>query len=238
MAREALRLAFEQHKQLAVGLKGVQQERTISDTFEQTESGATLVNMMDLDILVGSGGVLSHAPRRVQAAFMLIDGFLPQGITELAVDSIFMMPQLGVLAEVHPKAAMEVFQKDCLIRLGTCIAPVGEGKEGTDCVDVSLEMPGGGTETRSVKFGEMVVIPLEAGQKAKAHINPHRRFDAGAGKGKEFRTDVSGGVVGVVIDARGRPLSLPTERNERVRKLTEWNRALGIYPEEQKVTEG
>ena len=69
MAREALRLAFIQHKLLAVGLKGVQQERTISDTFEQTESGATLVNMMDLDILVGSGGVLSHAPRRVQAAF-------------------------------------------------------------------------------------------------------------------------------------------------------------------------
>ena len=34
IAREALRLAFEQHKPLAVGLKGVQQERTISDAFE------------------------------------------------------------------------------------------------------------------------------------------------------------------------------------------------------------
>ena len=238
MAREALRLAFVQHKQLAVGLKGVQQERTISDTFEQTESGATLVNMMDLDILVGSGGVLSHAPRRVQAAFMLIDGFMPEGVTELAVDSIFMMPQLGVLAEVQPQAAMEVFKKDCLIRMGTCIAPVGQGKDGVDCVEVSLEMPDGQTETRSVKFGEMVAVPLEADKKAKAHIKPHRRFDAGAGKGKDFHTDVSGGVVGVVIDARGRPLALPTERSERVRKLTEWNKALGVYPEEQNVTEG
>jgi hypothetical protein len=238
MAREALRLAFVQHKQLAVGLKGVQQERTISDTFEQTESGATLVNMMELDILVGSGGVLSHAPRRVQAAFMLIDGFMPEGITELAVDSIFMMPQLGVLAEVHPKAAMEVFQKDCLIRLGTCIAPVGEGKEGSECIDVSVEMPGGGVETRSVKFGEMAVIPLEAGQKAKATVKPHRRFDAGAGRGKDFQTGVSGGIVGVVIDARGRPLALPADRTERVRKLGEWNEALGVYPEAQKATEG
>ncbi len=41
IAREALRLAFEQHKPLAVGLKGVQQERTISDTFEQTARAAT-----------------------------------------------------------------------------------------------------------------------------------------------------------------------------------------------------
>ncbi len=231
MAREALRLAFIQHKLLAVGLKGVQQERTISDTFEQTESGATLVNMMDLDILVGSGGVLSHAPRRVQAAFMIIDGFRPEGITQLAVDSIFMMPQLGVLAQVHPKAALEVFHKDCLIRLGTCIAPVGTAKEGDACVEVTLEMPDGKTETRSVRFGEMAMMPLDVDQKAKATIHPTRKFDAGSGRGKEIHTEIRGGVAGVIIDARGRPLILPDDRTERVRRLTEWNQALGVYPE-------
>jgi uncharacterized protein (TIGR01319 family) len=231
IAKEALRLAFEQHKLLAVGLKGVQQERTISDTFEQTESGATLVDMMGLDILVGSGGVLSHAPRRVQAAVMLIDGFRPEGITRLAVDSIFMMPQLGVLAQVHPQAALEVFHKDCLIYLGTCVAPVGVGKEGTLCIEVSLEMPDGSTETRSVNHGEIAVIPLAVGQKARATLQPARRFDIGLGGGKDIRTELDGGVVGVIIDARGRPLSLPEDRGERVRKLTEWNKALDVYPE-------
>ena len=39
-----------------------------------------------------------------------------------------------------------------------------------------------------------------------------------------------GGVVGVIIDCRGRPLVLPEDREERVRKLTEWNDALGVYP--------
>ncbi|MCP4710201.1 MAG: methylaspartate mutase, partial [Planctomycetes bacterium] len=92
VAREALRLAFEQHKSLAVGLKGIQQDRTISDTFEQSMTGETLINLMDLDLIVGSGGVLSHAPRRTQSAQMMIDAFLPEGITQLAVDSIFMMP--------------------------------------------------------------------------------------------------------------------------------------------------
>ena len=42
-------------------------ERTISDAFEQSDSGLSLVDMMDLDLLVGSGGVLSHAPRREQS---------------------------------------------------------------------------------------------------------------------------------------------------------------------------
>lgn len=231
ISREALRLAFEQHKLLAVGLKGVQQERTISDTFEQTESGATLVDMMDLDILVGSGGVLSHAPRRIQAAIMLIDGFRPEGVTQLAVDSIFMMPQLGVLAQVHPKAALEVFHKDCLIKLGTCIAPRGVAKEGDACIEVTLEMPDGKTETRSLKFGEMALIPLGVDQKAEATIHPTRKFDIGGGRGKEIHADIVGGVAGVIIDTRGRPLILPGDRNERVRKLGLWNSALDVYPQ-------
>ena len=232
ISREALRLAFEQHKLLAVGLKGVQQERTISDTFEQAESGGTLVDMMKLDILVGSGGVLSHAPRRVQAAFMLIDGFRPEGVTQLAVDSIFMIPQLGVLAQVQPKAALEVFHKDCLIRLGTCIAPVGVAKAGSPCVQVKVDMPDGTTEERSLKFGEMAMIPLAVDQKAKATIKPARGFDMGLGKGKDFHAELTGGVAGIVIDARGRPLTLPVTKEERVRKLTEWNKALNAYPHE------
>ena len=48
IAKEALRLAFNHHRSFAVSLKGVQRERTISDAFEQTSSGSTLVNMMKL----------------------------------------------------------------------------------------------------------------------------------------------------------------------------------------------
>ena len=117
IAREALRLAFEQHKQLAVELRGTQQQRTISEAFAQSEGGETLVNMLGLDMIVGSGGVLSHAPRRHQAMLMMIDAFQPEGITHLAVDSIFMMPQLGVLAQVNQEAATQVFERDCLVQI-------------------------------------------------------------------------------------------------------------------------
>jgi hypothetical protein len=245
IAREALRLAFEQHKSLAVGLKGVQQERTISDTFEQSASGETLVDLTELNMLVGSGGVLSHAPRRAQAAFMLIDGFLPECVTHLAVDSIFMMPQLGVLSEVHPKAATEVFKKDCLIHLGPCVAPIGVGKEGVDCLQVRMKReesaaaqgsgPGAASDseqTVSVKFGEMKVLQLGVGERAKVTLSPAKGFDVGAGSGKSLQTMIDGGVVGVVVDCRGRrPFQLPATDEERVRKLKEWNAALSVYPE-------
>src|SRR5213592_448506 len=156
IAREALRLAFEQHKALATGLKGIQTERTISDIMSQTESGATLVNLLELGLLVGSGGVLSHAPRRAQAAFMMLDAFLPEGLTHLAVDSIFMAPQLGVLSTVHEAAATEVFERDCLIRLGAVLAPVGGARHGQPCVRVRLAGGGAGAAEVAVPFGDMV----------------------------------------------------------------------------------
>jgi len=40
IAKEALRLAFIQHKNFATVLKGVQQQRTIADAFDQSSSGA------------------------------------------------------------------------------------------------------------------------------------------------------------------------------------------------------
>lgn len=229
VAKEALRLAFRQHKSLAVGLKGVQQQRTISDAFSQTETGQTLVDMMSLDLIVGSGGVLSHAPRRVQAAGMIIDAFLPEGVTKLAVDSIFMMPQLGVLAQVNREAAMHVFHRDCLISLGTCIAPTGTGSEGKSCIIINITMPDGTKIEKDISFGQMLVIPLSNGQKAKLTIQPKSGFDVGAGNGKKLETEVFGGVVGIIIDARGRPIQLPKDNGQRVLKLREWFNALNMY---------
>ena len=226
IAREALRLALVQHKGMAVGLKGVQQERTISDAFEQTASGATLVNMMDLDLIVGSGGTLSHAPRRAQAALMLIDAFQPEGITRLAVDSIFMMPHLGVLSSVHEKAATEVFDKDCLIRLGTCIAPVGIAPLGKEALEIKMN-----GDVIKVNSGDMKLIPLEEGGNPRAVIKPSKYFDIGEGRGREVEATLRGGVVGIIIDCRGRPLVLPTNDAERFERLNRWNKALSIYPD-------
>ena len=230
IAREALRLAFEQHKQLAVELRGVQQQRTISEAFDQAESGQTLVDMLSLDMLVGSGGVLSHAPRRQQAMLMMIDAFQPEGITHLAVDSIFMMPQLGVLAQVNPEAATQVFERDCLIHLGTVIAPVGVAKVGEDCLSIEISIVGNPPIAQDVPYGELRLYPLSLGEKATVKLQPSRRFDVGAGNGQAVESEVMGGVVGLVVDTRGRPLEIPADARQRVAQLTKWQSALDAYP--------
>ncbi len=238
IAREALRLSFIQHKAFAVNLKGVQKERTISDAFEQSESGESLVDMMELDLLVGSGGVLSHAPRREQSARMLIDAFLPVGITELAVDSIFMMPQLGVLANIEKdefkedgrKAAVEVFEKDCLIRLGTCIAPIGKYKLNQTVMTAEFTFSDGKKERYDVNTGDLIMIKIPY-EPIEAVLTPGRGYDLGAGKGEIINTTVYGGVTGLILDGRGRPLELPETKEERIAHLSKWSKETNEYPE-------
>jgi uncharacterized protein (TIGR01319 family) len=232
ICREALRLSFEQHKALAVGLKGKQTARDISDVLDQSSSGSSLVDLVDLGLLVGSGGVLSHAPRRAQSMLMMIDAFLPEGITELAVDSIFMTPQLGVLSTVHEAAATEVFERDCLVFLGPCVAPIGAGRAGQPCVTVEWTPESGAPSRHRVAFGGLLRVPTP-GERGKLTATPERGFDMGAGKGKPVTRTVRAGVVGLVVDARGRrPFTLPEDATARIAKLRDWNRALDLYPRE------
>jgi hypothetical protein len=207
----------------------------MADAFEQTARTKSLVDLMALDMLVGSGGVLSHSPRRVQAALMMIDAFAPEGFTELTVDSIFMMPQLGVLSTVSEKAALDVFRKDCLVRLGYCIAPRGTDPRpptsaGRPCMTVEFRAPGQSSH-HELKLGQIELVPHALGEKATVLVQPAKPFDIGAGPGKPVEREITGGVVGLILDARGRPFGLPPDRAARVTKLTEWNRVLEVYPQ-------
>jgi uncharacterized protein (TIGR01319 family) len=238
IAREALRLSFKQHKEFAVGLKGIQKERTISDAFDQTTSGETLVNMMDLDLLVGSGGVLSHAPRREQSAKMLIDSFMPEGITQLAVDSIFMMPQLGVLAAVDKKdlkedarkAALEVFHKDCLIRLGTCVTPVGKSKKGELLLTAEIKIQN--ENIRKIDIFKDDFIRIEAPyEPVDVILTPGKNINVGGGPGEKIDTQIYGGTVGLIFDGRERPIKIPSDSMDRLNALNKWSNAINEYPE-------
>ena len=229
IAREALRLAFVQHKALATGLKGVQKERTLSDVFSQGDD-SSLIDMMGLDLLVGSGGVLSHAPRRQQSMQMMIDAFQPEGITRLAVDSIFMMPHLGVLSTVDENAATEVFERDCMIYLGTCVAPRGKGKPGARIAGYSITLPDGAVHDATLALGDLHFYPLGLDETATIRIDAERGWDFGAGAGNEVEATVHGGIVGVVVDGRGRPMEFSGDRAAQVADANRWSEATDQYP--------
>jgi len=92
-------------------------------------------------------------------------------------------------------------------------------------------MPDGKVIKEKLKYGDMVKYPLAVGEEAEVTITPTSTFNMGAGNGKPVTKKVSGGVVGLIFDGRGRPFNLATEPEKRVAKLSEWMKTLEIYPE-------
>jgi len=160
---------------------------------------------------------------------LLIDAFQPEGFTTLAKDSIFMMPHLGVLAQVHPQASLEVFERDCLIYLGTCVAAKGKGKIGKPCFKYVVS---GSTlnESGEMMFGELKLIRLGEDEKAMVTIEPAKGFDFGNGPGKRVEREVRGGTVGLILDGRGRELKLPEERGACRGFIERWVGEMEMYP--------
>ncbi len=219
VCREALRLSLVHHRSLAIGLEG-RRERGISDIFRQSSERYELVDLMKLDIVIGSGGVLSHAPSRMQAALMMIDGFGLEGITQLAVDSIFMMPHLGVFASVHPEAAYEVFENDCLVQLGCAVVPVFPSK--LKRIERLAEVFLDGVLLGSINCNEVTRFLTPSSGEGSLKVVPlHRSIDIGAGFGQILERRVVFGECGVIVDGRNRPLrpeALGVGAQERVLK--------------------
>jgi hypothetical protein len=232
VAREALRLGLEHHKTIATTLKGARGETAFERGITTQEILETYIDMMNIEIVAGTGGLLSHAPNREQSLIIMTDAFQPEGVTMFFQDSVFMMPHLGVLSTVYREAAWSVFDKDCLVRLGSVVAPKGTGKPGDVVMEVELEMPNGEKVNEELTYGKLKRLRLPDRQRAKAKIHPSRGFDIGAGGGRELNTTVEGGVVGIVLDGRGRPLTLPENEFERREKLIGWMRALEMYSDE------
>jgi len=233
VAREALRLGLNHHKTIATRLKGIRTEtafeRGLASIYEETPE--TYIDMMKISIIAGTGGLLSHAPRRVQPLIILTDAFQPEGVTMLFQDSVFMMPHLGVLSTVHSDASWQIFDKDCLVRLGSVIAPKGVSSQGEVAMEVEMDLPNE-TLREQVESGEVKRVLLGERQTAEVRILPSKNLDIGHGEGKELATKVEGGVVGVILDGRGRPLLLSEDDKERKNKLLQWFTSLEMYSKE------
>ncbi len=175
-----------------------------------------------VDLLVGAGGVLTHAPSAGQTALLMLDALQPGGVVNLALDGGGLMAQLSLIASVHPQAAAQLSAREGISALGTAICPTGPARSGDIVVSYKLSYDDGGTVGGEVRAGEIEVLPLKPTQKGRLELNPARNIDLGQGRGRAGTTIAEGGAVGLIIDARGRPLVLPADAEQRAELNQRW----------------
>jgi hypothetical protein len=166
--------------------------------------------MPPIEPVLVSGGVLASAPSLNQTALVLLDALQPTGITSLVLDPHNLASALGAAADKVPMLTVQGMVSGSFVSLGTVVAPVGRGGRGRPVLRLRMEKADGEGVEGEILGGQLVVLPLAQGEQAKLILRPERAFDVGFGRpGKAGAVRVSGGVVGVIIDARGRPLRLP-----------------------------
>lgn len=184
----------------------------------------------DADLILATGGVLAHAPKFGQAVLMLLDALQPRGVTSMVLDRTMLISQLGAVATVAPIAAVQVNENDAVMhRLGTCVIPYGDLPRGQVAIRVGLEYSNGRQVTAEVMTGSIEIIPLRINEQALLTLYPAPTVDVGLGPGERARAaeEIDGGLVGLVIDARGRPLVFPTNETERQARLLQWLQVIG-----------
>jgi hypothetical protein len=162
------------------------------------------------------------------ALMMVLNGLQPTGVTTIALDRNNLAASLGATAAVTPLLTIQSLDASNFVNLCTIISPVGNAPMGTPILRVRMSGDDGFESEQEVKNGTMTVFKLPQGQAGTLHLTPLHKFDVGmGGYGRGGTVKVIGGVFGVVIDARGRPLRMPAEPSRRREALNKWLTVIG-----------
>lgn len=184
-------------------------------------------NMLpSFDPIVVSGGVFSNAPSPAHSMLMILDALQPAGIQRVLLDVNHLAPGLGAAAAVAPGLVSQlILDPTVLVNLGFVISPLVRVKEGTTILRIRVQYQSGYESTVNVHQGSLQLIPIPMGQRARVLIDPLHRANIGFGPGKGTSIQVVGGLFGLVVDARGRPLEIPSDAVKRRNLLMKWQGA-------------
>ena len=178
------------------------------------------------DPIIGGGGILAHTPYHGHTALLLLDALQPLGISEIYLDEFDLVPMLGAVAEVQPIAMVQTLRGGGLTFLGTVVVPVGHARPGRKAVTIRPIGEDRGA-TIDVTYGSLAAIPFPSLPPGSIiELRPAPGFDIGPGPGKSVELAYKGGTVGLIVDARGRPLEFSDDPERQRNRVDDWLREM------------
>ncbi len=176
-----------------------------------------------MDLLIGAGRLLAAAPTPMHAMQLLLAGIRPVGVTQIAVDAAAVLGPLGSLADDELREGIGMLRDDLLLPLGTSVVVRG-GRPGQPALTARLHRAGWpDPDPVAVRSGQVAVLPLPRGEHAELEIELGSGVTLpGARRTHHVRVEVTGGVVGLVLDARDAPIGLPRRLDDRRAILAGW----------------
>ncbi len=179
--------------------------------------------------IVINGDLLFNIENPSDLALILLDAIQPIGITNLFLDSHGVIPVLGALAPDIPLLPVQILEGSSISLLAKVFSIHSKAKTGTPIIKVRVEYKDGTyTEDQIIK-GSITKLPVSTGQIVKIFIEPISPLDMNQfGKNIDKGVITQGGLCGVIFDARGRPIQLQKNLDERIDQFKTWYKSLGI----------
>ena len=172
--------------------------------------------------ILAGGGALGDAPTPGQGLLLLLDSIQPVGVSTIILDRNNLLPLLGAASVRNSLLPVQILESGAFQSLGTVVSVIASANIGAQVVRARLTYDNGTETLADVKFGNLEVLPLPAGESAKLTLQPQRGANVGFGPGRGGTVPVSGGSMGVVIDGRGRPLALSDDAGRRQESIKKW----------------
>lgn len=172
--------------------------------------------------LIISGSSLTHIASPWKILLTLLDGIQPVGITPLVVDKHSIVSLLGAAAKTNPILPVQILESSAFINLATVITLESSSQPGTVLLQGTLQTPNGSRKEVLVRQGSISSLPLAFGEPGLLYVKSVNKTKISGIALNQEPLKVKGGVCGLVLDARGRPLTFPSDGSQRRELIKHW----------------
>lgn len=174
----ALRLSLEQHYEMHLNttklgfledVKSRFRDPFYDQMYQEKVAEAKKFHHSDIEIVIGAGGVISHAKKTLQALYIIMQGFQVEGITQVWRDKHFISPHLGALCEYEQEETYKLLMSECYENLGTVINPFTVTKNERKVV-LTVEV---GTEIYNFMLNEIKYIEIKKSTKVTVKLTKY-----------------------------------------------------------------
>jgi hypothetical protein len=180
---------------------------------------------MAFEPIFAGGSILAQGPNPMHSLMILLDGLQPTGVTGIFLDPHGLMAALGAIAPSNTVLPVQILESGAFINLASVICPISDARPGSVIMNLRLEFDDGSETRLEVRQGSLVSLPVRHGQPVKVFVKSTAsgvEVDPRLARGG-YR--IYGGVCGAFVDARGRPLNLPSDPVKRRETLLRWSSA-------------
>lgn len=154
-----------------------------------------------------SGSIFSLSQDLLKTADRLLDGIQPVGASALYLDSNQIINALGAAASINPFSVVQVLESGIFTHLFSVISVDSKSREGETILRIKIIEKNQEESHFEIRKGDLLKLPLTKGQRAEIFLQPFHGCDVGMGSpGRGGAIYVTGGLFGVIVDGRGRPL--------------------------------